>query len=442
MRRNNSTLISSSWVENEVTSHYVLDLGAGSPSIVNDDLFSQVNIFGQFATVENLDNSTYICSRDPLGVGKMFYCHSEEEGLKFSERFIDLLGLGAPVYALPRGMTVQMNDAGKRWLVNDFSPTKHQIVTDSSSISTIDSFNKHPVSTGFKSAIYNRLTTVFKLIRSMEKSGYKVFVALSGGLDSSIIASFANSYLEAPVACTLDLGGSEDAVQAAKIARCLGIQHQVFSVSRLDILEAVDLAPALCQDYRDFNVHCAALNVLLAQNIKNWADKYQIAVDKRIILTGDLMNEFTCDYEEELVDDTVYYRLPRVGAKMLQRQLIGGLDTSDRENYPFKHYGFYCVQPYAAIYDLYLSLPKELITHKVALNRHLVDEEVLALLPTSKLRAQVGDKNSMGILGVCHQEGIDQRYFLSKLLGKNLANEYLMPILMGRYAVEKFISGA
>jgi hypothetical protein len=91
MRRNNSTLISSSWVENEVTSHYVLDLGAGSPSIVNDDLFSQVNIFGQFATVENLDNSTYICSRDPLGVGKMFYCHSEEEGLKFSERFIDLL---------------------------------------------------------------------------------------------------------------------------------------------------------------------------------------------------------------------------------------------------------------------------------------------------------------------------------------------------------------
>jgi hypothetical protein len=179
--------------------------------------------------------------------------------------------------------------------------------------------------------------------------------------------------------------------------------------------------------------------LLLAKNIKNWADKEGVPADKRIILTGDLMNEFTCDYEEEVVDGSVYYRLPKVSDEMLQRQLVGGLDSSDRENYPFKHYGLYCIQPYSATYDLYLSLPSELIKHKVALNCHLVNEDVLELLPKSKLRAQVGDKNSMGILGVCHKEGIDQSYFMNKLLSQaEGGNESSVPILMGRYAVEKF----
>jgi len=275
----------------------------------------------------------------------------------------------------------------------------------------------------------------------LESNGFSVFIALSGGLDSSIIAAAARKYLRNPVACTLDLGRSEDAEKSALIAREIDIERVVFGTSEKEILAAISESPVLCQDFRDFNVHCTALNLLLARNIRAIADNRNVPRNKAIVLTGDTMNEFTCDYAAEVIDGKEYYRLPRVNKKMLQNMLIGGLDTSDREVLPFKHYNLACVQPFAATYDLYMRLPESVLQLddvKRILNGHLVPDAVLSLLPKSKLRAQVGSKETMGVLGLCHRLGITEHTFLQQLLCTGNPSKTDVPITMGRYEVETF----
>ena len=57
------------------------------------------------------------------------------------------------------------------------------------------------------------------------------------------------------------------------------------------------------QDWRDFNVHCAIVNMFLVEDIHAKYSNKNV-----VVLTGDLMNEYLCDYNEELVDGTVYYK--------------------------------------------------------------------------------------------------------------------------------------
>ena len=128
--------------------------------------------------------------------------------------------------------------------------------------------------------------------------------------------------------------------------------------------------------------------------------------------------------------------------RMLQRHLIGGLDTSDRELSPFAHYGLSCIQPYAVLHDLYLSIDENKLFGAKAKkhpNSFLVPEEILRKIPEAKIRAQVGDKESMGVLGLCHRKGIGEELFIKRLLEGTGASKEGIPIVMGRYDIEHFL---
>jgi len=403
------------------------------------------DILGQFAVVEQVGKDMFEAVRDPLGIGKIFYTQTQDGSLQFSGQFRMLLTHKTPIFALPRGQHVRLAPNGVRELLGRLAPTESE-VQDSLSvgIADADQFHASVIGRQFKSDLTTRLNAAFTVLKQLELNGFSVFIALSGGLDSSIIAAMARKYLSNPVACTLDLGRSEDAEKSALIAREIDIERVVFSTSEDEILAAISESPVVCQDYRDFNVHCTALNLLLAKNIRAIADKRNVPQNKAIILTGDTMNEFTCDYAAEVIDGKEYYRLPRVNKKMLQHMLIGGLDTSDREVLPFNKYNLACVQPFAATYDLYLRLPESVLQIadvKRVLNGHLVPEAVLRLLPRSKLRAQVGSKETMGVLGLCHRMGITEHSFLQQLLGNTNPSKADVPITMGRYEVEEFSGG-
>jgi hypothetical protein len=189
-------------------------------------------------------------------------------------------------------------------------------------------------------------------------------------------------------------------------------------------------------------VHCAALNILLATSIKDHVDTHDnIDNEKVIVLTGDLMNEFTCDYAGEFIDGVEYYKLPRVGKKELQDILISGLDTSDREISVFKAYGLNCIQPFAALYDLYASIHESVLTEedpKKILNSFQVNSVILDFIPKEKLRAQVGSRENMGILGLCHQKGFNNRTFQKNLIDASGQKDATIPIFAGRYDVEVF----
>lgn len=424
------------------TGFYALDLPQTGITIEPNDLAHKHNIFGQFAVVQEVKKGVFEAARDPLGIGKMFYTVLENGQLSFSSQWMDLVSHGQPIYSLPKGKLVRLSNKGERALIQDLTPQSDlNLFSDQPEKAGSQNFDQLPELGNFKKLLHNRLDSAFKLISSLERSGFSIFIALSGGLDSSIIANFSKRHLKNPVACTLDLGKSEDAEKSALIAQKLGIQHEIFHSSKEDILDALKESPALSQDYRDFNVHCTALNVLLAKNIAQLAKKRGVAKGKAIILTGDTMNEFTCDYHSEEVDGTIYYRLPRVKAKMLQQVLINGLETSDRELLPFLRYGLSCIQPYAVTYDLYSAIPEYLLEIediKRYLNDHLVPAGTLDLLPKSKLRAQVGSKENMGVLGLCHREGITEQTFLKNLTGLDDAEKSMVPITMGGYEKEVF----
>ncbi|WP_372752515.1 asparagine synthase-related protein [Labilibaculum sp.] len=413
---------------------FPFDLKPADPTV-----FEEGYHLGQFASIKEIEKGLFSAVRDPLGIGKIFYTETPDGKIHFSEKFADLFAHKSSIYSVPAGTMVNIGSGGRRELVRNIGAPK---IIDENLYKSAFEKNKDQSVLNFRRRFTTRLEVLYTQFRELEKNGWTFFVALSGGLDSTIIASKAKQFLKNPIACTLDLGKSEDSEKSQKIASQLGIKHLVFPTNEEKILQALEKAPVLCQDFRDFNVHCAALNILLASNIKEYIDT-QNAIDdeKVIILTGDLMNEFTCDYAGEFIDGVEYYKLPRVGKKALQDILISGLDTSDREISVFKAYGLNCIQPFAALYDLYASVPESLLKEddpKKILNSFQVDSVILDFIPKTKLRAQVGSRENMGILGLCHHKGFNNKTFRHKIIDASGEKDPIIPIFAGRYDVEDF----
>lgn len=431
---------------NQITKHIEIEKNhyyhLGFPFTIDEystDIFNQGFHFGQFAAYQQTGKNKYIAVRDPLGIGKLFYTETTKGDIFFSEKFTDLFTYNSPVYSVPAGTMVHIESQGKRKLLRRLGiPTEINEALNAESFSS--NSNQHAAI--YKQRVQQRLNALFHLFRNYEDEGWTVFLALSGGLDSTIIASKAAKFLQKPIACTLDLGKSEDSEKSQKIANHLGINHMVYPTSEKNILAALEKAPSLCQDFRDFNVHCAALNILLAENIKQYVhSNNNINPNKVLVLTGDLMNEFTTDYAGEVIDGVEYYRLPRVGKKDLQQILISGLDTSDREISVFNQYGLNCVQPFAALYDLYASVHDSVFDTedpKKLLNAFMADPEIMKFIPKTKLRAQVGSRENMGILGLCHKKGLNDKTFHNTLLKSTGIPGAHVPIFAGHYDIEAF----
>jgi asparagine synthetase B (glutamine-hydrolysing) len=252
------------------------------------------------------------------------------------------------------------------------------------------------------------------LARLAERFGDRnVCVCLSGGLDSGLIAALARKHFPRLTAYTYSFSGpgislSEDAVYAERLARLLRIPFRLVTATADDLDGAVDAALCYGQDWRDFNVHCAIVNEVVAGAIRRDADSSSPALP--LVLTGDLANEFLADYEPVTYGGAEYYKLPRMQACDLRRILIRGLDTGDREVGVFGNHGLEVVQPYGLIAHQYDRLPPRFIggaNAKQTLARTIAGDLLPAFLfDRPKVRAQIGDSLAQaGILPVLIQRG-------------------------------------
>jgi asparagine synthetase B (glutamine-hydrolysing) len=340
--------------------------------------------------------------RDPLGINKLFWAATADNGAVLASRPKRLVEEGYAfdaIRAIPRGVVIDLADGRSSGEVHQIRLTAEEVPKNSM---------PH-----LAESVRSRLDRYLGAIADAHR-GADFFVCLSGGLDSSGIAALARDHLPGMTAVSFDLerrrGESEDRRIARRLARDLGLPLICVTPSPAAVLEKLDMVIEEGVDWRDFNVHAGLVNAAIAEAITA-----SDGTARKIVLTGDLANEFLADYTGEHYRGATYYELPRLQGRVLRDALVRGLDTSNREVGVFTAWGADVVQPYAVAVDHYLSLPPSVLESpegKQSLGR-AVFGDVLPdyIYARPKVRAQVGSsQGDRGVLGLCIDHGIDARY--------------------------------
>lgn len=365
---------------------------------------------GQYAFALRRGEATLL-ARDPVGCNKLFFGHDRDGRLVIANRVARVWQQGvalAGIASCPPGHVLEVPTGGgvRKLLGQDVFELPADAELDLA---------------GLQADVRATLDRAFAwLARALADCQFAV--CLSGGLDSSVIASFAAAHLPGATAVSFtyldadDLrrhargtpvdqlaSASDDFRAAQQVAAALGLPLLPVVRPREAVAGAVRPSVELCQDWRDFNVHCATVNLFLAQDIRA-----AFPGRKVVVLTGDLMNEYVCDYHEERVGEAVYYKIPRIPTGRRRKYFVRGLDAGEREIGVFWAYGLTTCQPFALLAERYMRVPAANLDQadiKWTLNGPLLAPQAAARVSRSKTRAQVGGED-LGTLGIYHQLGV------------------------------------
>lgn len=383
------------------------------PNILHGDLdlSTQALPAGQYAIAQQ-QGENVVLTRDPLGCNKLFYGLNGDGDLVAASRFSRAMELGVGLDDLascPPGHVVEISPKGVETI-------------DGAEIAASGTEDKFDIM-AFRASVAQELEAAMARLKDQFPEA-RAAVCLSGGLDSSCVAALAKKHFDDIQAYSFSYVSSEDTqaylkgaelselaslsedfIAALSVADALDISVMPVLRPQEAVLTALPTAMSLCQDWRDFNIHCAVVNLFLAQDLRA-----KFPAGDVLVLTGDLMNEYVCDYHEETIDGTVYYPQPRVPLEKLRRFFVRGLDAGDRELGIFNAFGLPTAQLFSAVAEHYLQVPPEFLERpdaKEELNAHLLPDAVRAVVNSSKRRAQVGGKDG-GTLGIFHKAGLTQ----------------------------------
>jgi asparagine synthetase B (glutamine-hydrolysing) len=362
---------------------------------------------GAAASVQPGPEGSWRILRDPLGLNKLFWAHTEDGGIHLAARPRTLIDAGHPfkdIQAIPRGSVLDLTAGGPPLGQDSIVPTAWF---------TADGPTLEVEKAG--QAIRERLHRYLAALAAAHPAA-PVFVCLSGGLDSSGITALAREHFPAAVAVSFDLtqpGGraSQDRATAQRLARDLDMPLLEVTVTQDQLFEHLDTVLVEGIDWRDFNVHAALVNAALAAGIDD-ASPARDPATPVIVLTGDLANEFLVDYHPERYKGTTYYALPRLPAVALRASLVRGLESCHREIGVFAAWGLSVVQPYAVAVDAYLALDGGFLGREER-KQQLCREVFGDLLPEyiysrPKVRAQAGSPElGGGVLAACVDRAYD-----------------------------------
>ena len=366
---------------------------------------------GAMAAVQPGPGGSWRVARDQLGINKLFWARDADGSIAMAARPRRLIDQGYPlqqIAAVPRGCVVDLDPAASE-------SAQHSIVPAWwSSAGRAARLSPEAAGQRVRSAIDGYLAAV-----ASAHAHAKLFVCLSGGLDSSSIAALACQHVDEVVGVSFDLRrqpgrASEDRVMAQRLARDLGMPLLEVTVDEDELFQHLDTVLLEGIDWRDFNVHAALVNAALAAAIDGALADHNRS-GPVLVLTGDLANEFLVDYQPEQYRGATYYALPRLSTPALRASLIRGLDSCHREVGVFAAWDLTVVQPYAVAVDAYLRLDADFLGVEDR-KQQLCQQVVGSLLPgyiysRSKARAQIGGAGGDGgVLGACVDRGIDSAW--------------------------------
>jgi asparagine synthase (glutamine-hydrolysing) len=245
---------------------------------------------GEFAFVlldqsAHLPHSLVYIARDPFGV-RPLYISNVGSGVGFASEMKMLAGHA------PEGGALE-------GCVSHFAPGYVSTYELSTGIhptwtlaSNVPFFLPRPVSVFSHAdprlAIFTKLeNAVRKRVNNTERP---VACLLSGGLDSSLIASISASMVQVPIETySIGLSGSEDLAYARKVADHIGSKHTEIVLSENDFLTAIPEVIEAIESYDTTTVRASIGNYLLGKYIAANSDC-------KVILNGDGADEVAGGY--------------------------------------------------------------------------------------------------------------------------------------------------
>lgn len=367
-----------------------------------------VDLRGSAAAISETAPGQYRLVRDSLGINKIFWAESSDQSILVASRPHRLVTAGCPlssIYSFSPGQLVDLN-LGLR------VSQQESLLPRLFGIPDAPAGDLEETTANIAGAL-----AAYCDVLAAAYSNRRIFVCTSGGLDSTGVAAEVREHFKNVTAVSFDLkrpsgAVSEDRLTARQLAADWRIPLLEVTVTESELLEPLDTVLMEGIDWRDFNVHAALVNAALARAI---AGELASTGEPGLVFTGDLMNEFLVDYHEERYEGNVYYRLPRLGPKSLQRVLVKGAETSHREIGIFEAWNVPVVQLYSIAAHLYCSLPADFLAvegNKERLTRLVFGDRIPEYVyKRRKTRAQIGDPEvGKGVLALCIDQGIDQEY--------------------------------
>jgi asparagine synthase (glutamine-hydrolysing) len=187
--------------------------------------------------------------------------------------------------------------------------------------------------------------------------GRPIAVLFSGGVDSGSVLLLARQALrtlgrdpDLARAFTLDLGGGEDAAQAERWVKELGVESCWERIDRPHVIPDLEEAISIIEDYHPLDVECAAASLVLLKAVR---ERYP---DMAYLIDGDGGDENLKAYPLEDSDLTLSSILKNpllyqegwgVDAIKHSQCYSGGLSRSYARTYaPAQHLGFSAFSPY------------------------------------------------------------------------------------------------
>jgi asparagine synthetase B (glutamine-hydrolysing) len=370
-----------------------------------DEVLPETYLRGAYASLFIQQTAARLV-RDPMGLGKLFWAVHPDGTLLFSARPWRLVEAGCAFGEIravgPGGiMEIDLDRADER--VQSL-PAPQRSPAGSTPVCSVEEIAA------------NIRATLDRYCAALAASApdTRVFVCLSGGLDSTGVAILARLHFRDVVAVSFDLyrpdgSTSADRRAAERLAADLGLPLILVTPTEDELLEGLDVVLREGIDWRDFNVHAGLVNLALASGIAA-----AHSTTDALVLTGDFPNEYLVDYHPEELGGQTYYALPRLLPAALQAALVRGLETSHRETGPFQARNLPVVQIHAPAVDHYLALPASFLAdpqRKERLCRLMFADAIPDYVYSRpKTRAQIGDpEGDGGVLGICRARGIDAR---------------------------------
>ncbi len=223
-------------------------------------------IDGDFACALSCDGSL-ILARDEAGIKPLYYGHDEKNNLCFASELKALVGIARDVREFPNGYTYSRETGFRRHT--------------ESAVETPD-FETYDQAKGVVRELLEKATE--KRMRDGAVTG----VLLSGGLDSSLIASMA-AKIRSDIECyTVSMEEGEDLPLARDVTAALGLGHHVRMFGEDEIADILPIAIHHQEMYEESCVHGAIANFIAGQFISGKAT---------CVLTGEGADEFFAGYD-------------------------------------------------------------------------------------------------------------------------------------------------